>query len=666
MAISFRYERDWWTYCRLWVLLLCLAFHQPVSPAADSLRDISIDEISARPEAPEFDFERFYRTRPLQQLAFSADDRELYVLRSDGRVDNVFAIDLKDASLRQVTRSRESIAGFLVGRTGKFLILVRDIQGNERYDLYRFDLATGAIRQLTSAASGDSTMACGLSPDDRWLYYAQTRGHRRESNLWKVEVATGKARRLLAGNGHTIDCAAASPDGRYLLFGALRGFDEHTLGLLDVESGNVRTIAAAGGINNQDGSFAGRVIYYRSALGSDGFRLWRYRIATAMAGPVPLPARDVESLAVYADGARIVLGYRSGLSARTAVFGAGLSGPLEFGFPPGKVMDAVFSDRDPGLGVLSVETASMPRRYYLVGRGPPRLLYDTNRSGIDIRFFSESRSGWVRSFDGLRIPVHLFIPNATSAQRRRPVILLIHGGPESHIDPVYSSEIQFLTNRGFIVVAPNVRGSTGFGKDFASLDNNDWGGGHIRDLVAVLAAVRELDFVDPDNVFVTGVSFGGFSVMSLLTQHPYLVRAGADFFGFTELETFVASWPHFLQQNLSVELGFDPRRDPVRNRAISPLYHLDRIRVPLQIHQGANDRRVPRSQSDRVVRKLRGAGRTVEYFVYPDEGHGFAKFANERLAYLRLVDFFRHQLKLTPVNAWRSRRPSGPGSFPVN
>jgi len=189
-----------------------------------------------------------------------------------------------------------------------------------------------------------------------------------------------------------------------------------------------------------------------------------------------------------------------------------------------------------------------------------------------------------------------------------------------------------------------VRGSTGFGKAFESLDDNDWGGGHIRDLVAVVAAIRELDFVDAGNVFAAGVSFGGFSVMSLVTQYPELVKAGADFFGFTELATFVDSWPHYLQQNIEMELGFDPRRDPVRNRAVSPLYHLDRVRIPLQIHQGANDSRVPREQSDRLVQRLRNSGRMVEYFVYADEGHGLTRFENQRQAYQRLVDFFRRRL----------------------
>jgi dipeptidyl aminopeptidase/acylaminoacyl peptidase len=635
--------------CRLQLfLLLLLALTAPAIHAVDLSGSVDIRDIAARPVAPEFDFVRFFATRPLASLAFSADNRRLYFLRSSGRVDDVFAIDLADLSMRRITRSPESIAGFLVDHGGKFLVLVRDTQGNGRYDLYRFDLSSGKTRQLTFATPGDATMACGLSPDDSLLYYAQTRDRRREADLWQMDVATGRKRRLLAGNGRTLDCDAVSPDGRFLLYGERRGFDERRLGLLDLVSGSTQRIAAGRGINNLDGSFTADGVYYRSARDADRFRLWHYRYGAPEPVPLRLPMTgDLESLAVYANGAVVVAGYRSGLTGHTAVFNAGLDVRQQFGFPPEQVKGAVFSDSDPQLGVIAVETAGMPQRYYLVGKGPPQLLYDANRSGIDSRYFAESRSGWVTSFDGLKIPVHLFIPNGTSASRPRPVILYIHGGPEAHVDPGYISEIQFLNNRGFIVVVPNVRGSTGFGKAFASLDNNDWGGGHIRDLAAVVAALRDLDFVDAGNVFAAGMSFGGFSVMSLVTQYPDLVQAAADFFGFTELATFVDSWPHYLQQNLSVELGFDPRRDPLRNRLASPLYHLDRISIPLQIHQGANDSRVPREQSDRVVGYLRSSGHRVEYFVYPDEGHGFTRFRNQRLAWLRLVDFFRRQLVAT-------------------
>jgi dipeptidyl aminopeptidase/acylaminoacyl peptidase len=608
------------------------------APAAD----IDLGAIPHRPRAPEFPFERFLQTRPLDQLHFAPDNRSLYFTRNDGRVPNVFVIDLSSRTLRQVTYFDQPVTDFLPDHRGRFLILAQDSGGNENFDLYRFDLASGERVRLTAAGDGDTTMLCGLSPDDRLLYYAQTRDHRREAGLWQVDVDTGAVRELLPGDGHTYDCERPSADGRYLLFGELVGFDERHLGLLDLATGARRDIARAPGVNNVDAFFADDLVYYRSALGADRFRLWRYSIDAAQAALVELPFdSDIERFAMYAQGRVAVIGYRSALRGRTAVFVDGFTAPASFGLPRAAIAGAVFSDSDPRLGVVYTDTASAPRRYYLVGGDAPELLYDANQSGIDADLFAAARSLLIPSFDGLEIPVHLFIPNGTSACAPRPALFVIHGGPEDHVDPVYQSVAQFLANRGFIVVVPNVRGSTGFGKYYASLDNGDWGGGHIRDIVAVAAAVGSFGFVDADNLFVAGESFGGFSVMSLITRYPMVFRAAVDLFGFTELASFVDSWPRFLQRNLFVELGFDPRSDPLRNWMLSPLYHVARIRIPLQIHQGANDSRVPRAQSDRLVRRMRELGQSVEYFVYPDEGHGFTRRANEGLAWDRVVAFLR-------------------------
>ena len=608
---------------------------------------VALGEIPERPIAPEFPFERFLQTRPLAQLAFAADNRSLYLLTRDGRVQNVFAIDLASGALRQVTHFDEPVNAFVLDHAGRFLIIAQDSGGNENFDLFRFDLVTGARKRLTDAGRGDTTILCGLSPDDRLLDYAQTRNNRREAGLWQVELSTGRARELLAAKGRTYDCGRPSADGRYLLFGELIGFDEHHLGVLDLRSGEPRFIARAPGVNNVDAWFAGDQVYFLSALGADRFRLWRVAAEGGAPALVELPFdNDLNRFTLYAGGRVAVLAYRDALAARTGVFVDGFETLADFGLPAASVVDAVFSDSDPNLGVIVTETASSPPRYHLVRGQAPVLLYDANRSGIDNRLFAEVRSLLIPSFDGLQIPVHLFIPNGTSARTPRPALLLIHGGPEEHIDPVYLSVVQFLANRGFIVVVPNVRGSTGFGKRYAALDNDDWGGGHIRDSVAVAAAVKALDFVDGRNLFVAGESFGGFSVMSLITQYPDTFRAAVDLFGFTELASFVASWPRYLQRNLFVELGFDPRADERRNRQLSPLYHVERIRIPVQIHQGANDSRVPRAQADWLVQRMRALGQRVEYYVYPDEGHGFTRVDNEAQAWQRVVRFLRRYTAL--------------------
>lgn len=636
------------TIARHALLIPALMSGLPVCAAADRPPALSIDlgDIPGRQPPPQFAFERFARMRQLGHLQFSADDRALYFIDNDSRVSNVFALDLDTGETRQVTRYDDAVSDFRVDHGGRFLIVVKDFQGDEHNDLYRFDLQSGHTLRLTDAGRGDTTMLCGISPDDKRVYYAQTQDYRKEAGLWEVSSDGGTPGVLLPANGHTFECDQVSPDGRYMLYGELIGFDTRHLNLIDLTTGETRNILKMPGINNVDGGFAANNdVYFRNALGSDGFRLWRYRIGDERPAVVELPFRnDLESLSMHTGGHVAVVGYRDGLSTRTAVFVDGFGEPEVFGLPASAIVDAVFSHDDPRTGILATETATMPRRYYRVGAGAPRLIYDANRSGIEPHQLASVRSLWIRSFDGLPVPTHFFIPNGTSRQHPRPVIVLIHGGPEDHIDPLYLSDVQFLANRGFIIVTPNVRGSTGFGKRFASLDDGDWGGAHILDTVVIADAVRTLDFVDHDNLFVAGVSFGGFSVMSLITRYPGSFRAAADFFGFTELATFVDSWPLFMQRHLASAIGFDPRIDWRRNLARSPIYHVQRIRIPLQVHQGANDARVPRAQSDWLVNRLRRSGGEVEYYVYPDEGHGFSRRENEVRAYERLVRFFRRHM----------------------
>ena len=606
---------------------------------------IDLGYLPHRPAAPEFPFEAYFQTRRLSHIQFAPDNRTIYFLRDDGHVSNVFELDLATRDMRQVTHYEESVAEYFVDPGGRYLITAQDNKGDETFDLYRFDLKSKTVRRLTETAVGDECRICGLAPDGTSVYYTQTRNGQSSVDLWHRDLARGTPRRLLGVGGRVLECEAVSLDGRYLLFGELLGLSERHLGLFDLTTGKAGYIMHVPGENNVEGDFAADGVYFRSAWGSNRFRIWHYPFGSNMPRPVSLPFdKDIDALSLYTEGRVVVVTYRTDLTRRTAVFKDGFDTPQTFGLPTKDIVDAAFSRNDPELGIVSVGNATTPLRYYRVDRRPPELIYDSNESGIDNAHFAEARSLRVPSFDGLKIPVHLFIPNGTSAAHPRPAIIVIHGGPESHVDPMYLPKFQFLANRGFIVVVPNVRGSTGYGKRYALLDNGDWGGAHIRDTVEVAEFVRALGFVDGDNLFVAGASFGGFSVMSLITQYPDVFRAAANYFGFTELATFVDSWPPYEQKRLYADLGFDPRIDRARNRAHSPFYHVHRIRIPLQVHQGANDPRVPRAQSDRLVERMRELGRTVEYFVYPDEGHGFTRLGNERASFERMVAFFKRHM----------------------
>jgi dipeptidyl aminopeptidase/acylaminoacyl peptidase len=218
------------------------------------------------------------------------------------------------------------------------------------------------------------------------------------------------------------------------------------------------------------------------------------------------------------------------------------------------------------------------------------------------------------------------------------LLLWVHGGPDEHEDPAYSSGLQRLANAGFVVVLPNVRGSSGFGKAFQAMDNGDWGGAHIRDLLAVSEFGAGLDCVADRPRFIGGESFGGFSVLSAIIQYPTAFDGAVDLFGISDIGSFFRGLPDQVRPQLIRELGCDPAQEPARAKAMSPLHQVDRIVTPLQIHQGIHDSRVPIEQSRRLVESLQKQATPVEYFEY-EEGHGFTYLENRVLYRERMIQF---------------------------
>ena len=606
---------------------------------------IALGDIPDRPEPRPWPFEKFFQLRPLEALAFAPDNRRLYFIRNDGDVDNVFAIDLGSRTLTQITHYDEPVLALMVGRNGRDLIIIQDEGGNEHYSIHRFDLASGRTTPLVVPGAKDMSWLCDQSPDGRLLYYGQSRGGRESADLWVLDLDSGARRIVLPSRGRLLECGPLSLDGRYLVFYHFIENNERHIGLVDLVDGTERYLFRRPRVNNINAAFSTDSLYFLNAWRSDHFHLWRYPLQSGRLAPVPSPVPHPLQAFTLWDGGRIgVFHYRANLASHTAIFYRPRQRPPVWHLPKGRIVDAVFSETDPALAVFVVSDATTPDRYYLSTPAGSVLLYDANESGIPSAQFAKARSLRIPSFDGLPIPTHLFIPNGTAASRPRPLIVWVHGGPESWIDPEFSSYFQFLANRGYIVATPNVRGSTGFGKWYAMLDDGDWCGGHIDDIVAVARFLQRQPFVDGRNLFLFGESFGGYSVLCALTRYPDVFRAAVVFSALAELATFLDSLADYAERYLTLQMGFDPRKDHRQNRLRSPWYHLDRIRTPLQIHHGRNDYRIPIIQIDRLVSRLRALGRTVEYHVYDDEGHGLMKFENEQRAFQRMLDFFRrHQ-----------------------
>jgi dipeptidyl aminopeptidase/acylaminoacyl peptidase len=209
-----------------------------------------------------------------------------------------------------------------------------------------------------------------------------------------------------------------------------------------------------------------------------------------------------------------------------------------------------------------------------------------------------------------------------------PVVIAIHGGPEAQEQPLYQPLYQYLLSRGIAVLATNIRGSTGYGKSYQRLIQRDWGGGDLKDWDHAVKWLKEQDWADSDRIGVFGGSYGGFAVLSCVTRLPDHWAAAVDIFGPSNLVTFARAVPPTWKRMMKRFVG-DPDEDAEMLTERSPLTYIDNVKAPLLVIQGATDPRVVKPESDQLVEKLRSMGRTVEYEVFDDEGHGFTKRPNE-------------------------------------
>jgi len=241
--------------------------------------------------------------------------------------------------------------------------------------------------------------------------------------------------------------------------------------------------------------------------------------------------------------------------------------------------------------------------------------------------------------DGNRrqIPAWFFRP-PQQAGERAPVIVLVHGGPEGQTRPYFHPLIQYFLQRGYAILAPNVRGSTGYGKAYSHLDDVEKRMDSVADLAFAARWLREQPGVDGERLVVFGGSYGGFMVLSALCTYPDLWAAGANIVGISSFVTFLENTSDYRRAHREAEYGsLDTDREFLES--ISPINHVDRIEAPLIVIHGANDPRVPLSEAEQLVEALSGRGVSVEFIVFDDEGHGIAKLKNKLVAYPAIADF---------------------------
>jgi dipeptidyl aminopeptidase/acylaminoacyl peptidase len=523
-------------------------------------------------------------------------------------------------------------------------IFAKDKGGDEYSQLYWFDAPT---RSTTLLTDGKRTQNGGtvLSRDGRLMAYTSTARNGTDRDVWVRDTQAGKSKAVVTAGG-SWSARDFSPDGKRLLVMKYLSANESQPGEVDLATGKLELFPVDGGKASFGGfryAADGESVYFVSDEPFNGlpseFKTLRFHaparnVLQQISGT---QAWDVESFTLSDDGKYLayvtnedgidtlrILSLPGHVPVTLPDLPIGLIGGIDFS-PDGKRL------------ALTLNGATSPSDAFVIDLASATLTRWTKSEvgGLDTGEFVTPTLMRFPTFDQVdgkprTIPAFLYMPAKLPASGKVPVIISIHGGPESQAQPGFNPTTQFMVNElGVAVIAPNVRGSSGYGKTYLTLDNAGKREDSVKDIGALLDWIGTQPGLDASRVGVTGGSYGGYMVLASLMHYGDRIRAGVDVVGISHFGTFLKNTEDYRRDLRRVEYGDerDPAMQAVFER-ISPLNHASRITSPLFVAQGRNDPRVPHTEAEQIVKAVRGNGQPVWFLMFNDEGHGFKKKAN--------------------------------------
>jgi dipeptidyl aminopeptidase/acylaminoacyl peptidase len=587
-------------------------------------------------------------------LAFSLDGRHVYYVSNMSGQFNLWRVSIEGGWPTQLTAFTEDTVRLMgVSPTDGTIAFCADHDGDEFHQIYLLDPDGGWPEKATDDPRVQHMVAGdAFSPDGTKLAYAANARTPTDMEVWIRELATGDARPIF-GEGMFAVPGPWSPDGTQLVVNELRSNSDLSIHVLDLESGSSTEATP----HEEEGIYVpgpwkadGSGFYFLSDEDREFRGLAFYNVADGTHEWVETPEHDIEEVAASADGRVLAWlvnedGYER-LRLRDTESGRDLDVSLPGGARPHLTgfQPPLALARDGSRGAVILSGPRRPPDVYVFDV-EQRSAQAVTQSWIGAGFAEDELAGVelvdYPTFDGRRIPAWLYRPRDTSAPV--PVVLAIHGGPEAQERPVYSPLYQYLVSRGIAVLATNIRGSTGYGKSYQRLIHRDWGGGDLKDWDHAVQWLRAQEWIDGERIGVWGGSYGGFAVLTCVTRLPDYWAAAVDIFGPSNLVTFAKAVPPTWKRFMKKFVG-DPEEDEELLRERSPLTYIENAKAPLLVIQGAKDPRVVQAESDQLVEKLRSLGRTVEYIVFEDEGHGFTKRQNELTTFRASADWLERHL----------------------
>jgi len=599
----------------------------------------------------EYTIEQFMNTVRIGGSSFSFDEKSILFFNNKTGIFNVYSVPVTGGAATQLTNStKESTFSVSYFPTDARFLYSYDRGGNENSHLYLREL-DGTERDLTP---GDKVKAnfLGWSHDRKSFFFSTNERDARFFDIYEMPIDTLKPS-LVYKDETGFDFGDISNDKKFIALEKSGGSPaDSDIYLYNTATKELKNITAhTGEVANSAQTFDvnSKYLYYLSDAGSEFKYVGRYDLATGKSDVVEKAPWDVSYTYFSRNGKYRVTAVNEDARTKIKVYDTATGKLVTLPQLPNADITAVNISPSEKLMAFYLNGDRSPSNLYVYDFATKKAtkLTDSLNPEINPADLVESQVIRYKSFDGVEIPSILYKPKNASPQHKAPALVLVHGGPGGQTRVGYSALTQYLVNHGYVVLGANNRGSSGYGKSFFTSDDGKHGREPLWDCVEAKKYLASLGYVDEKKIGIMGGSYGGYMVLAALAFKPEEFAVGVDLFGVSNwvrtLQSIPPYWESF-RKSLYKEIG-DPSKDLENLRAVSPLFHADKIVKPLIVLQGANDPRVIKPESDEIVDNIKKRNGVVEYVLFDNEGHGFTKKANEIRAYKAVLDFLDRYLK---------------------
>ncbi len=621
-------------------------------PAPEAITDPK--QITSKPDArveKTLTIEKLYMTRQVGGSTWSPDGKTVAFISNLSGRNNLWLVPSEGGWPMQLTVSDQRQSSPTWSPDGKWIAYISDYDGDEQWDIFLVSPTTGQVlnitntreiaeespawspdgrylaymvkprtssvfeidvydtvlrdvKHLTTGTAKDRMNVSPIwSPDGTFIVYTQEQSKGTDSNVFLVEISTAQSTLLTSHDGErTYSANDISTDGKSVLITSNAGNGYDNVGLLDIATKKIHWITQDKWEISGETFSPDRKFLTYSANVDGNTDIYLYDLGSGKARALPLPK-----------GVNFTAGRPSPFTRDSSRLLYYHNGPTA----PGDLW--VYNLADGRSHQLTYSLVGGVRSENMV---EPYLVHYPSKDGK-----------WI-------VSAFVYVPYNLPRNGEHPAIIYVHGGPTAQTMNTFNRFVQYMTNQGYIVIAPNYRGSTGYGKEFQQANLFDMGGADLQDVLAAADWIKQTGYVDPKKLILMGGSYGGYMTMMGVTKAPEMWAAGVAIVPFVNWFTEIQHEDPVLQQSDLATMG-----DLVKNKALyedrSPINFVDRIKAPLYLLAGGNDPRCPKEEAQQVVDAVKKRGGVAEYKVYENEGHGFARVENQIDAYKRVADFLQ-------------------------